>query len=392
MNKLAPLAALLLSTAVPSLQADAVSLSFVEHVAANVFQTKYAERDRVSALDLEVVKDLAAVSLFAGAGVDLFARNPGLGFGGLRAGLDHILPLGGRSAVYSSLTVSGTFFRPDYDDFDHLSVEALVSLKTYLGPSSILRSGYTLEFRRYDNALFDFLSHALALSVDGFLPTKTTLKGGLGWGYKYFLHPYPAVEPVLPADSGGPRLGAGGPRGRGPGRGGYFQEPGAAGGGAGIQNVTASLLLAQGLGSRIGLSLSGNRQWTLSGRSPFVSAEEFFLAENPTYDDFSWDGWGLAGRVTARGPWDVELKLGYTISEKEFPGIESMSLDGAPLGVTRMDRRRQAEVRIERTFSRFALILSYSAVDIRSNDPLFTWKGPFLSAGIRWDLTFGGKK
>ena len=135
-----------------------------------------------------------------------------------------------------------------------------------------------------------------------------------------------------------------------------------------------------------------NRQWIVSGKTPFVSSEEFYLAENPTYDSFSWDGGGLSGAFTAQGPWDIQLKMVYTVSEKKFPGIESMSLEGVALGITRKDRRYQTEVRIEKLFRRSTLFLAYSLVDNRSNDPLFTWKGPFVSAGIRWDLSFGGKK
>jgi hypothetical protein len=392
MKHLIALAALLISTAAPSLRADSLSLSFGEHAAANVFQTRYAERDWVSTLDLSLAKDLSAVSVFAGAGTDYFARNPGLSFAGLRCGLDYLRPLGAKSAICFSMTASGSIFRPDYRDFNHLSLEALGSLKSYLSPSSIVRAGYALEFRRYDNALFDFVSPAITLSLDKFFPTNTTLKAGLGWGYKYFLHPYPAVEPSPVPVGEGSQYGYGGRHGRGPGGSGYFYEPGSEGKGAGIQNLSVSGLLAQGLGSRLGLSVSGSRQWIVSGKTPYLSSEEFYLAENPTHDAFSWDGGSLSSTLTAHGPWDTELKMVYTVSEKTFPGIESMSLDGVLLGVTRKDRRRQAEVRLEKLFPRFALFLSYTAVVNRSNDPLFTWKGPFLTGGIRWDFTFGGKK
>jgi len=392
MRRSTALAALLIMTSAPSLRADTFALSFAEHAAANVFQTRYAERDWVSALDLSLAKDLSAASIFAGAGADLFALNPGLSFAGLRGGLDYLHPLGTRSALYFSVTASSSFFRPDYRDFDHLSLEAHGSFKSYLAESSIARAGYTLEYRNYGNALFDFISQAFTVSMDKFFPTNTTLKAGLGWGYKYFLHPYPALE-LSPAVVGdGSQYGYGGQHGRGPGGSGYFHEPGAERGGAGIQNVSVSSLLAQGLGSRLGLSLSGARQWIVSGRTPFLSSEEFYLAENPTFDAFSWEGGSLSGALTAHGPWDTELKMVYTVSEKMFPGIESMSLDGVSLGITRKDRRRQAEVRLEKLFTRFALFLSYAAVDNRSNDPLYTWKGPFLSGGIRWDFSFGRKK
>lgn len=392
MKRLAPLAILLISTAVPSLRADSVSLSFVEHAAANVFQTRYAERDRVSALDFSLTKDLSAISLFAGVAADHFALNPGLGFAGLRGGLDYLVPLGTRSALYLSAVASGSFYRSDYRDFNYASLEAHGSFKAYLTESSIAKAGYTLDYRNYRNALFDFVSQALWASLDKFFPTKTTLQAGLGWGYKYFLHPYPALEPSPGGLGQDPEFRYGGGWGRGPRGGGYFQEPGTSRGGAGIQSLSVSGSLAQGLGSWLGISVAGSRQWIVNGHTPFLSSAEFYLAENPTFDAFSWEGGILSGGLTVHGPWDTELKMIYTVSDKRYPGLDSLSLEGTPLGMTREDRRRRTEVRFEKMFPRFSLFLSYSMVDNRSNDPLFAWKGPFAAAGIRWDLMSGGRK
>jgi hypothetical protein len=120
--------------------------------------------------------------------------------------------------------------------------------------------------------------------------------------------------------------------------------------------------------------------------------EEFYLAENPTYDDFSWAGWGLTGLVTLRIPWEIDLKMGYTVSDKTFPGIEGLTLDGIPTGVIRHDRRNQIETRLEKAFSKFSVFLSYSFIDNKSNDPFFDWRSGFLTGGIEWRLPFGKRE
>ena len=130
--------------------------------------------------------------------------------------MDYLRPLGAKSALYLLLTVSGSFFRPDYSDFDHLSLEARVAFKSYIGSSSIARAGVALEYRNYGNPLFDFLSQDFTASLDEFFPTNTTLKAGFGWGYKYFLHPYPALEPSQEPVTEGAAYGYGGPQGKGP--------------------------------------------------------------------------------------------------------------------------------------------------------------------------------
>ena len=116
------------------------------------------------------------------------------------------------------------------------------------------------------------------------------------------------------------------------------------------------------------------------------------MVENPSYDMYSWNGYGLSGQLTVEAPWNTQLKMGYTKSRKDFPGIEAMDLDGVSLGVLRQDHRNQWDARLEKNFPAFSLVLGYSYVDNRSNDPVFDWQGHFLSLGIEWNLNWGGAK
>lgn len=155
-------------------------------------------------------------------------------------------------------------------------------------------------------------------------------------------------------------------------------------------SVTA--LVAQGIGDRVGLRLSRLRQWTLSGENPFASIEEFYLVENPTYDVFAWNGTGLSAQLTVEAPCNTELKIGYTKISRKFPGIEAMDLEGGSLAVTRQDKRNQWEARLEKNFPSLSIYLSYSYAENTSNDPLFDWRGHFLSAGIGWNIAQGVKR
>jgi hypothetical protein len=379
------MAALLVVTGIASVTADTFDLSFGQHAASNVFQTRYAERDFISALEFSLTKDLRGISLLAGAGMDYFSRNPGLSFASATTGIDAVVPVGMKSGLYLAGTAEGVFFRGDYSDFSHLSLDFLAGLKSYVSQSSIAKGNYDLEYRKYTNGIFDFISQSVALSIDKFFPSNTTFKASAGWGYKYFLHPF---VPEETAATGG---GAGGRRGPGPGTGSYA-APGASGSGQGIQSLSLSALLAQSLGSDVGLSLTLDRQWTISGRSPFLSVEETYLAENPTYDRFAWEGWGLSGVFTAQIIKDTEIKLSYTLTDRRFPGIESLSLEGTSLGITRSDRRNQADFKIGKDFRRFTIFLACSYVDNRSSSPLFDWKGVFVSGGIQWNAPFGRKR
>jgi hypothetical protein len=81
--------------------------------------------------------------------------------------------------------------------------------------------------------------------------------------------------------------------------------------------------------------------------------------------------------------------LGYTVSEMAFLGIESLDLEGNPLGIIRKDKRNRIEVSAEKNFSRFSVILSYFYVGNSSNDLYFDWSGHFISLGVEWNMPLG---
>jgi hypothetical protein len=302
-------------------------------------------------------------------------------------------------------------FRPDYADFNYSALRFAAALKSYLRPTSIFKANATSEYRKYRYSLFDFASQSLQITMDKFFETKTTLKADLSWGYKYFLHPVNVQAPsagMMESDNSGggqgmTMMGTGSGAGMGPGplpgmgmgssggHGSYFIS-GPNQGGRGIQIASVTGLIAQGLGDDVGLRLTATRQWTLSGENPFTSIAEFYGVENPTYDLFSWNGTSVNGLLTVEIPWDVEVKIGYTISDKEFPGIESLGSTGAGLGATRKDKRRQFDVKVERKFSKISLFLAYSYIKNASNDALFEWKGHSISGGLEWNLAVGKAK
>jgi len=404
MKNMRPAIPLLLLAALPA-WGDAVSLSFNQHATKNVFQTSDAVADQISVFSLAFDKDLSALSLLGRAEYSAFHQTTGMSFFAAEAGLDYLVPASRKSAFYFAAGGTGEIYRQTYEAFNSLGANLLGAFKTYLAPSSILKVQWQGQYAAYKESLFDFLSQTLSLSIDKYFPTRTTLKADAGWGYKYFLHPF-LPEPAEPAavmalmSGGGAGTGGRGTGSGGSGAGGGHQYQGghgfiprysSEGGGAGIGHVSLSLLAAQGLGDAVGLSVSGLRQWVVSGESPFMSIEEFYYVQNPTSDSFSWEGYQLNGRITLELPWDLSLKTGYTYSDKSYPGVESMSSEGVPLGVTRSDRQNLIEARLQKDFRRLAVFLSYSYVDNTSTDPLFVWSSPFLMAGIEWHLPTGRK-
>ncbi|MGZ5478735.1 MAG: hypothetical protein ACXWGZ_04005 [Candidatus Aminicenantales bacterium] len=389
-----------------------VYMTFNQHATQNLFQTRDAVSDRISGFSLAIDQDLSALSLLARVEYSAFQETSGLSSFAADIGLDYLAPSGRKSAFYFAAGGAGQFYRQTYGSFSSLGANLLGAFKTYLAPSSILKLHWQGQYSVYRDSLFDFLSHKVSLSIDKYFPSQTTLKADAEWGYKYFLHPFlpeltlePAVSESMTALTGG--SGTGGPAetglggsAAGAGWGGQHYQGGegfvprysSSGGGAGIGHVSVSLLAAQGIGDVVGLSVSALRQWTVAGQNPFVSVEEFYFVQNPSADSFSWEGDQLTGRISLNIPWDITLKTGYTYSDKTYPGVESMSLDGVPLGLVRNDRRHLLEARLQKDFRRLSVFVAYSYVDNTSTDPLFVWKSHFITGGFEWNLPAGRRK
>jgi hypothetical protein len=381
------LSALILS---PTLMADSFSLSFSQNMTDNLFQNRFAEKDQLSTFGFYLDKNLSRLSLYAEGSYSYLFENPNLTYFTPDIGIDYLSPINEKSAFYFSLAGRGAFYRSDYSDFNYFSANFFAAFKSYLSQTSIFKSNYSFEYKNYRDSVYDFLSHSLMVSFDKYLQTKTTLKGEMDWGYKHFLHPY-VYEEDVPVE--GHRYymrgrGKGNPYGQGP----YPYKTITQTEAQGIQVLSISGLIAQGLGNSVGLNLSGMRQWVLSGQNSFSYIEEFYAVENPSYDRFSWHGYRLGSQLSFLLPWNIQMKLGYTLYKKEFPGIESLDLEGNPLGVTRKDTRNQIEVKTEKNFPQFSVFLSYSYLSNGSNDLYFDWNGHFFSLGIEWNVSLGAKQ
>jgi len=375
------------------LLADTFSLSFYQYKTENLFQNIYGESDYLSNLSFYVDKNLSQFSIFTQWNYSYLFENPSLSYYVHDLGLDYLYPVNDKSAFYFSLTGKKTFFRPDFSDFNYFSMNFFAAFKTYLSQTSIVKSNYSFEYKDYTSSFFDFISNALFFSLDKYFPSKTTVKAEMNWGFKYFLHPYVSEEIItIEGDqySGSGNMG----RGKGHHSGGMDSQfvIRTEGEGQGIQVLSFTGLIAQGLGDNVGLRLTGMKQWTLSGKNPFIFIEEFYAVENPSYDRFSWEGYQIHSQLAVLVPWNIQLKIGYTIADKEFPGIESLSLDGDLLGITRKDVRNVIEVRVEKNFPKFSVFLSYFYINNKSNDLFFDWSGQFFSAGFEWNLFFGDKE
>ena len=401
------------------IQAGTVQFSLVQHSTNNIFQTYQPVSDWLTTGSFFFGGDSSSLALYGGLDFNYLYKYSGLSSVGGQLGVDYLIPVGSKSAFYLAAEGQGVLFKDLYNNFNHAGLKLVASFKSYLTPATVLRLESQSIYRSYKLGIFDYFSEMVNLSLDHYFKTRTTLKVEASYGYKYFYHPgeIAIIEgeaaPVAMISSSAPVYGLssvnqptsffisqqGGPGG-GHGRpadnykqGGsyslrgvpyqtvYYTDP------RSIQILAVSGLLAQGLGDRVGLSLGGMKQWNLKGENPFSASDEYYNVENPTSDLFSWQGFSLKAKLTASLTDRLQAEIQYDYLNREFPGLESLDLEGVSLEVIREDRRHQLSTMVQLDLARVSFFVSYSYISNASNDPWFDWSGNFISGGLKWNLS-----
>ncbi|MDH7492915.1 MAG: hypothetical protein QHH44_03440 [Candidatus Saccharicenans sp.] len=395
-----------------------VHFSLTHNATSNIFQSYQPLPDHLTTASLYFGGDSESIALYGDFSLSYLYKYSGLSSLAGKLGADYLVPAGARSAFYFALEGEAVIFRSLYEYFNHGTVRFLANFKSYLDSSTILRLDTITQLRDYKYSIFDYLSENASLSLDHYFSSRTTVKLEAGYGYKLYFHPgiistseeaetTTAVAAISSASGlktlrhSGPSLLPlaalqGGPGGHGgPGQnyemGGSYSIRGIPyqtiyfTGKRSLQVFSVSGLLAQGLGDRLGLSLSALKQWNLKGENPFASSDELFMVENPTYDQFSWEGYSLRAKLTALLSDNLKSELQYNYFSRKFPGLDSLDLEGNSLGITREDSRHQFSARLQLDLRRVSFFINYAYIKNSSTDPWFSWSGNIISGGLTWN-------
>ena len=412
--------------------ATTYQFSLTHNSTNNIFQSYQPAADQITTASLSFGGN-SSLSLYGNLNLNYLYRYSELSSFGGKLGADYLAPVGNKSAFYFALEGEAVIFRSLYNYFNNGTARFIANFKAYLSSSTIFRIDSVGQYRNYKYAIFDNLSESIALSLSQYFRSQTTIKIEANYGYKYYVHPgltstpagtttstlsslsarsslylgsysFPdnllalgfvpeAMNPSgLGSSMGQQGLGRGNPKYNYKNGGKYSlsgipYQTSYYTGGKSLQIMALSGLISQKLGDRVELSFTGTRQWYLTGENPFSSSDEIYLVENPTYDQFSWQGYALKTKLAMELSKNLHSEFQYDYFSKEFPGITSYDLEGNSLGLTRKDSRHQFSARLELNFSRISLFASYSYLKSSSNDPWFTWSGSIFSGGLTWDLS-----
>ncbi|MCY3682650.1 MAG: hypothetical protein OXH16_14710 [Gemmatimonadetes bacterium] len=123
---------------------------------------------------------------FSGDGF-LFGHNGDRTFATNRLGVDFARNLnsGARDRIFAGFSLAARANRSIYDVYDYAGLAGYVQGKWYSDENTMKRVGYRLNWRSYPNLnVSRYVDHYASFQINHFLPTRTTLRGDLGLGYK----------------------------------------------------------------------------------------------------------------------------------------------------------------------------------------------------------------
>ena len=333
---------------------------------SNAFGSHEEESDLIGRINLYLANRLTGSRsqleyYFSGTG-NLFTRAEDRAFSLGTAGLAYARKIGGnRSMVNASAGVSARLDRSYYDIYDYVSTQAALSGKVYPSSGVMLRGNYRVKHRGYWNLdLFNHTEHQLTGEISGFLPSRTTLKADLRFGYK----DNKDTETQTQTTGGFGRW-----RDQAAS---FVVDPGV----SNEAQLVYGLQIAQSVAEGTGLSLRYQIQTSLKSGGTYLTGEETtYSGEDDLFNDrYDYKGHEWTFRLTHQLPGKSKLvaSAGYEI--RDFEGRQPMDLDGEPLDIAgfRRDRSGFGSLSLEKPLAaNLDLGIWYGLDRNRSNDPYY---------------------
>jgi hypothetical protein len=336
---------------------------------SNAFGSHQEESDLIGRINLYLANRMTGTRsqleyYFSGTG-NVFTRAGDRAFSLGTAGVAYARKVGEqRSMVNASAGISVRLDRPYYDIYDYVSTQASVSGKVYPSSGVMLRGSYRVKHRNYWNLdLFNHTEHRLTGEVSRFLPSRTTLKADLCFGYK------DNRNAVTETYTTGGWFGRGGGRETS-----YVVEPGV----SNEAQLVYGLQIAQSVAAGTGLSLRYQIQASLKSGGTYLTGEETtYSGEDDLFNDrYDYKGHEWTFRLTQQLPRKSKLvaSAGYEI--RDFAGRQPLDLEGNPIEIAgfRRDKSAFGSLSLEKPLAaNLNLGIWYGLDRNKSNDPYYAY-------------------
>ncbi len=367
-----------------------MDISYSGYYSDNIFLNASAVKDYVSQLQTSLYYSLEKFNIYVDAGADLYFENPDFNSFTLEPGIEflHYLKKEGRSALYMDLSFQVLSYNELYQDFNYIGPAFQAGLKLYTSPQSLLRLGYFFQYRYYTNyASFDFVNQTFYLEWNQFFASQTTLRLQAGMNYRYYPHVADIIETTDDYnyyDHNGQGPGNGNSNGTGSGSGSGQSSTSQASHSLAVPNAYGLLRLAQGIGTRFGITLEAEYRHNFRALEDADALIKNAYIIYPYNDSYLWDG--LRFTLILKSIIGKEIALTGTFSyfAKDYPGNYVMDAAGEivePM-VQREDKLLFYQLNISKKLRKLDFFANVSYRDNDSNDTYFFYHMLTVSLGI----------
>ena len=395
----------LIAVSVP-VQAEIVKKVSVEGIYDNnAFKSSDGASDLISQASFYLARrDTSArsgVDYYYNGDVDLFARSNQRHFTAHHVGVSYIRQLGKeKNLLAAGWNFGGRWDRTVYNYYNDVDGSLYVNFKLNLPNATFLRMGYRMNAKKYLHLdASSFREHAVSLTYNVSMPTRTALKADLSYGYKGYTMSSLTTAASAPPPVSGPGSGMGGRMERGMRHGGFGpfaqlfggttsdDQPAALQSGSSDKSqITLSLRVSQSLTPSTGANVQYLYRVNPLTTGRYQSGLGTSYAENDDlFDDrYDYHGREISGGFSQLLPLGSKLTVdvGYLI--KNYLNKPALDLNGTSTGQDRRDRKRYLSAEIGMPIGmNYDLNLWYVYGTNVSNDPFYAYRGNHaFSVGI----------
>ena len=293
------------------------------------------ESARITHMALDVSRQSANARLYYSGDGFVFGQSGPRTFVANRLGFDVIYPLGsGRDRVILGVAAINRLNRSVYNIYDYFGGTGYVQGKWYLQKRLMLKLGYTLDWRSYQNLdVSRYVDHNASAKLSKFLPSRTTLQADVQFGYKL-------------RDSA-------------------------------ESQVVFGLQVAQSLTRNTGLSLRYQARINTTAQQGALSAILRSLTDEDILNSrYDYGGHRFTAKLTQQLPAQARViaEGGYEV--RDYTDEYALDLDGNVLSnaVLRSDRFSFLDVDLELPLTQtFTTVFAYGFTNMQSNDVYYDY-------------------
>lgn len=356
----------------------------------NIFMNASAVNDFLNQFQADLSYSHKHLNLYLDVSAGIYVENPQFNSYALEPGIEGYFSLKGRNTVYFDLSCEVLHHKEYYTDFNYTGPRFRAGLKLYPGAKMILKAGYQLESRNYnDFQSFDFTNHTAFVELSRVFNGQTTVR--LAFRYNYRSYPH-VIDHFDFGENynyfrrykfqGGGSGNSGNGNGPGPGPNnppGQYSTSSVA-----IPNLHGLLRITRGVGARLGITAEAEVRKNYSGMESAETIIKNAYVLYPFNDDFLWDGlrFGLTAKLLVGKALSVETQASYY--DKGYRGVYNRDEDGNVVkpAIEREDSLWLFSLKLSRKFGKFDVSASASYHNNDSNDDYFLYNMLTISAGL----------